>query len=163
MHHTHIFLSNEVSPAEACSYVNSMFEDTTLYANYVDYADVVGCIDLETGEYTPCSGSNTDTYIKTIEKLENFANQLFSKETYIKLSEDIKKAVEIEDWWAVRNLSKKLDGMKYAVRDNKRWTAKDPFCINDDFWDMCGISDATSIVDPSVKHREYAVIVDFHS
>lgn len=167
MHHIHVILSNEEN-AEAClAWVAAQLDDTMLLSNGVDYGTVEGCINLATGEYTRDKYYKGKDEITNITALECYANSLFSNEQYKQYKETLKEAVEVEDWWVARKRAKYLDGMKYAVKDGKKWTAKDTFCINNGELNMNGITDWTGCYhemdETSKAPTEYAVIVDFHS
>lgn len=167
MHHIHVILSNEEN-AEAClQWVAGCLDDKMLLSNGVDYGTVEGCINLATGEYTRDKYYKGKDEITTIEELERYANMLFSDKLYNLYIEELKQAIDTQDWWLARKMSKYLDGMKYAVKDGKKWTAKDTFCINDGELDMNGITDWTGCYyemdETSPAPTEYAVIVDFRS
>ena len=165
-HNTHVFLSNEDTAYDAMSFVNSALDDNTMAYNGVDSFDILGALNLTTGEYTNNKYRILSSYedeIQTIKELEEYANSLFSIERYEYLIQELYKNIKDKNWFTVSSLAKYLDGIKYAVRDGRKWTAKDPFCINDGYLDMSGITDYIQARNP-IKDRDlFAVIVDFHS
>lgn len=165
-HHIHVFLSNEGNAEDCMSWINAQFDDTMLASNWVDGAEVLGCINLATGQYVQNRYAAKDDRIDSIEKLEKYANAQYSKELYKGYVEEIQAAIKEENWWRVSRIARYLDGMKYAVKDGLKWTAKQPFCINDGYLDMPGVTDWTGAyqeLDENCNPTEYAVIVDFHS
>ena len=164
-HHTHVFLSNEETAQDAMSYVNSYLDTEVLYSNRVDSYDIIGVLNLTTGEYT----NNEYAYREykeeptTIEKLEEYANSLFSKEQYTYLENELKRHILNCHFFNASEVCKRLDGIVYAVRDGHRWTAKDPFPINNEYIDIPGITDLLQMINPIRKVDLYAVLVDFHS
>lgn len=163
-HHTHVFLSNEETANGAIGATDSMLSTEELAANHLDSVDILGCIDLETGEWLEASGHHySESDLKTIEQLEEFANSLFSKEQWNYLENELDRHIKNHYYWNAARICEHMDGIKCAVMDGVKWTVKDPFVINDSYLDLPGITDWCGCTCANEVKPKYAVIVDFHS
>lgn len=163
-HHTHVFLTNEETAEGAMSFVNSYLDNEMCYSNGVDRYNIIGVLNLTTGEFTKNKYCFVE-YINeptTIAKLEEYANSLFSKEQYEQLEKDLKRHLLNKHFWNAARVCEQLDGIVYAVHDNRKWTAKDPFPINDGYLQHAGITDLQEMYHPIKDCTVYAVIVEFH-
>ena len=172
-HHTHVFLCNE-EDAEACmSWVNSNLDEGMLRSNWVDSCDIIGALNLSTGEYTPNKYAvfTYDNEPNTIKKLEVWANSLYGKEMYDCLLEQLQKYIKQGHFWQAADICYELDGIEHPVKKGWKWTAKEPFSIKDgylrwngitDWMSMCAIPDAYT-GKQQCDNQIYAVLVDFHS
>ena len=168
-HHTHVILSNEENAKASMSWVNSCLDDMMLYSNNVDGCRIIGALNLTTGEFTP------DEYYShgyvyeptTIAKLEEYANGLFSKGQWTYLENELNRAIKNNNYFKASILCRQLDGMKDAILAGGKWSAKNPFPINDGYLEFHGITDWCGDWDYHAMDGKapdiYAVLVDFHS
>lgn len=167
-HHTHVFLSNECTAKACCSFIDSQLSDYMLYSCGIDGCLVLGAINLETDKYTSVDRHHfIDPAFTTVKGLEAWANGLFSIKQWNFLESELKKHIENQNFFLAARTCEQMDGMQEAVRDGSKWTAKEPFTINDNYLNLPGITDWTGIYDTACNEgKEYpifAVIVDFHS
>lgn len=163
MHHKHVFLSNESSPDDAACWVRDILTDGTLAYNACDYGTVIGILDLETGEYTH-EEKDYDPVIDTIEKLEDYANNLFGMDNVEILKNKLDYYLKNNFYWNASEICKEIDGIWYASNMRSKWTAKQPFPICDGYINMCGVTDWCDCTSVGCANKaKYAVIVDFHS
>ena len=168
-HHTHVILSNEENAEASMAWIDGALTDFTLYSSGVDGCRIIGALNLTTGEWT--SDKDNDFVHEyeptTIEKLEKYANELFSKEIWNYLENELDRHLKNHYYYLASRICQQMDGIVHAVHNGAKWTAKQPFPINNGYLEFPGITDWCANWDYHAMDGKapdiYAVLVDFHS